>query len=152
VTVTPEERTALCQKTDWHRYGVNDGRLGVSPEARAPMFSDCTELGAPADLVAYQSGRGEGLKEFCSAENGYRQGYRGRRYRRVCPSELEPDFLQGYELGRRERPAFFLVPGFSFGIGGGGAHSGIRIGVGGGGYYPNYYGRHCWRGSYGRCW
>ncbi len=144
----PEERAAACRATDWHRYGVNDGRLGVAAAARDAKFADCRSLGTAADTTAYAAGRTEGLASFCTAESGYRQGHAGRRYRKVCPPALEPDFLHGYELGRRERPSFFLVPGFSIGVGGGGVRSGVGIGVG---TYPYYHGRPCWSGWYRHC-
>jgi hypothetical protein len=103
-TMTIEERGAACRATDWASYGQNDGILGVSAAERTEKFSDCAALGYPADIAAYQTARAEGLKTYCTVENGYEVGYAGRRYRNVCPPELEPAFLQGYEQGRKERP------------------------------------------------
>ncbi len=117
-TLTVAQRTAACQATDWANYGQNDGTLGLASGERTRKFADCAELGHPVDMVAYQAGRVEGLGSYCTVENGYEVGYAGRRYHKVCPAEQEPAFLQGYEQGRKERPAnCFPYYGFGFGIG-----------------------------------
>lgn len=134
-SLSPEQRLAECQATNWQQYGVNDGRLGVPTSDRSDTFADCAELGQPVDVVAYQAGRMEGLIAYCTLENGYTVGYEGRRYHRVCPPTTEPDFLQGFERGRKERPAVAVSPSIGIGVGSGG---GVRIGVGVGLF--NYYG------------
>ena len=126
-TLDPEQRLAECKATDWERFGVNDGRLGVPAGDRTETFRDCADVGHSVDLAAYQAGRDEGLKEYCTAENGYRLGYENRRYLRVCPANLEPDFVQGYRLGREERPAIALSPSVGVGIG---SRSGVSVGIG----------------------
>ena len=115
-TLTVEERTAACRATDWASYGHNDGILGVPTAERAEKFADCAELGYPADITAYQARRAEGLGTYCTVENGYEVGYADRRYRNVCPPELESAFLQGYEQGRKERPRDYY-PYFGSGFG-----------------------------------
>lgn len=155
-TVPPEQRAANCAQTDWHRYGVNDGMLGVPGSERADLFADCTRLGQPADIARYQTGHEEGLKQYCTAENGYEVGRQGRRYHDVCPTELEPDFLQGLAQGRRERPAYGVHPSIGIGIGsGGGVRSGIGIGIGGWGYggrYSPFYDDCYWRDPFPCSW
>ena len=54
-----------------------------------------------ADRQAYYRGRAEGLQSFCTYNNGLAQGKQGRTYKQVCPPELEPDFLAGFEKGKR---------------------------------------------------
>lgn len=136
-SLNPEQRLAECKATNWQQYGVNDGRLGVPTSDRSGVFDDCAELGQPVDVVAYQAGRMEGLTAYCTLENGYTVGYEGRRYHKVCPPTLEPDFLQGFERGRKERPALAVSPSIGIGVGSGG---GVRIGVGVGLF--NYYRPH----------
>lgn len=128
-TLSPEQRLAECQNTDWQRFGLNDGRLGVPTSDRSDTFTDCAELGEPVNLAVYQAGRTEGLQSYCTAESGYQVGIEGRRYANVCPPSLEPDFLQGYERGRKERPALTLTPSIGIGIGSGGG-VGVGIGIG----------------------
>ena len=119
VAVTPAQRAEACSSTDWLRFGVNDGQLGVPVSARAAMFDGCAQVGQPADQKAYQQGRKQGLASYCTVETGYRVGYEGRPYYRVCPPKTEPNFLQGFEHGRRERPAVRVYPRFGVGIWGG---------------------------------
>ena len=118
-TMTVEERANFCRSTDWQRYGLNDGKLGIALAARSETFEDCAEVGQPVNLAAYEIGRDQGLLEYCTAENGFRVGYEGRRYAKVCPPEVEPDFLQGYKKGSRERPALAVYPRIGIGIGSG---------------------------------
>lgn len=128
-SVPPEERAQACAQTDWERFGQNDGRLGVATADRVSDFEDCADLGQPADISAYQVGRMAGLETYCTAENGYQVGYDGRRYGDVCPAELEPDFLQGYQRGRKERP-LTVSPGFGIGVGSGGVRTRVGVGIG----------------------
>ena len=69
---------------------------------RGPSCSP-SALGHPADIEAYEAGRAEGLREYCTVENGYQVARQGRSYRDVCPPDLETGFLQGYEQGRKDR-------------------------------------------------
>lgn len=129
-TIPPEERAATCAKTDWERFGENDGRLGIATSERADQFEDCQDLGQPVNLAAYQTGRATGLAEYCTVENGYQVGLEGRRYRGVCPPDLEPDFEQGYAQGRKDRP-ITISPSIGIGVGSGGrVRTGVGIGVG----------------------
>lgn len=129
-TISPEERANACRSTDWLRFGLNDGKLGVPASERVDLFGECAEVGQPVDTVAYDTGRTQGLTEYCTAENGFRVGYEGRGYDGVCPPELEQDFLQGHERGRRERPGYAIYPRIGIGIGTGGVRGGVGIGVG----------------------
>ncbi len=140
-TLSVEERTAVCANSDWYRFGVNDGTLGVPSSERGSLFAECAEFGHPVDAAAYQAGRAEGLKEYCTVENGYQVGYNGRRYQQICPADLEPDFLQGYAQGRDDRPGYGIYPGLGIGIGSGGVRTGVGIGIGIGNFYGNdcYY-------------
>lgn len=131
-TVPPEERAATCESTDWYRYGVNDGELGVPASDRTGMFEDCTELGHPVDLAAYRNGRAEGLKTYCTAQHGYEVGYKGLPYDDVCPPPIETGFLQGFRKGRQDRPTV-IYPRIGIGIGTG-WHSRMGLGLGWGGY------------------
>ena len=116
-TVSPEQRAQACGGTDWVRFGVNDGKLGVPIGARASLFEECAGVGKPVDQTAYRAGRAEGLVDYCTVETGYRVGYSGRRYYRVCPPALEADFLQGFGRGRSEAPRYAAYPSIGVGIG-----------------------------------
>lgn len=130
---TPEaDHAAQCPRTDWYAYGLTDGQLGQPPERADAFFAGCRAVGVEPDLAAYRTGRAAGLREFCTAENGYRAGVEGREVGEVCPRELAAAFEQGYARGRDDRPSSVAVsPTFTVGIGTGGyrRHSGIGAGI-----------------------
>ena len=127
------ERSAACSATDWHAYGLNDGRLGVPRTEREDLFENCREAGQVADLAAYRAGWTEGVAEYCTAETGYRVGREGRPYHGVCVGQAEANFLQGYRRGREERPDAVVTPRIGLGIGLGLGHrhgGGVGLGLG----------------------
>jgi hypothetical protein len=113
-TIPPEQRAANCRATDWHQFGYNDGILGVRATDRNDLFVDCAQVGAPANVNGYQAGRAEGLKQYCTVQTGYNVGYSGRPYFGVCPPELEPGFLQGFNRGRAEMPRYYYYPYYPY--------------------------------------
>jgi hypothetical protein len=42
-----------------------------------------------------------GLDLYCTGSNGVRVGRQGGGYSGVCPADMEPMFMQGYDIGRR---------------------------------------------------
>ncbi len=90
-----------CLQADWYAIGNRDGSLGKPRTLFQSHYDACLEYGVHADRQAYYRGRAEGLQSYCSYDNGLAQGKQGKIYRQVCPPELEPDFLAGFEKGRR---------------------------------------------------
>jgi len=117
-TVPSQQRAEICQNTDWVQFGENDGVLGVPLSERADRFLDCSEVGQPVDLAAYNSGREKGLQTYCTTESGLQVGLDGREYRNVCPPELETAFLQGLSEGRAAAPVAVGYRGGKFVKGG----------------------------------
>ena len=89
-----------CLAVDWRTVGYEDGAAGWPAERIADHRRACARYGVAPDLIAYQTGRSQGLREFCRPLNGYRLGERGGGYAGVCPAELEPDFVGAYDSGR----------------------------------------------------
>lgn len=89
-----------CQSMDWRTIGYEDGAAGYAGSHIGTHRKACGEHGVAPDFDAYQAGRAEGLKEFCTAGNGYRIGAGGGQYGGVCPAEREEDFLSAYSEGR----------------------------------------------------
>jgi hypothetical protein len=85
-----------CLSTDWRTVGYEDGvnRIGRYRNA-------CSEHGVTPNLGMYQSGREDGLREFCKPANGFRVGARGASYSGVCPAELDQSFVDAYQSGRQ---------------------------------------------------
>lgn len=90
-----------CMATDWRTVGYEDGVVGYSGDRVGQYRKACTKHGVTPDLNAYQSGRDQGLRDFCKPLNGFRTGARGRGYNGVCPADLDADFLEAYESGRQ---------------------------------------------------
>ncbi len=94
-TMSPEE----CMVADWYRIGEQDARAGRSNDFLAQRAGDCDEAGYPADVDAWRAGFEDGLLSFCTIDEGFRFGLEGQRYQNSCPTGLERDFLEGYDLG-----------------------------------------------------
>ncbi len=92
-----------CREADWTIIGLEDGARGRPVSYIGRHREACAEHGVKPDLALYQRGHTEGLKQFCTADNGFRQGHAGRSYNNVCPAELNGQFLAGYETGRQLR-------------------------------------------------
>jgi hypothetical protein len=90
-----------CREADWTIIGLEDGARGRPVSYIGLHREACAEHGVKPDLVLYQRGHREGLKQFCTADNGFRQGRAGRSYNNVCPADLNGQFLAGYETGRQ---------------------------------------------------
>jgi len=89
-----------CLAVDWRTVGYEDGAAGRPAERIADHRRACARYGVAPDLGAYQSGREQGLREFCRPLNGYRLGERGGNYEGICPAALEGEFVAAYDSGR----------------------------------------------------
>lgn len=88
-----------CRVADWYRIGEQDARAGRNADFLATRSRNCNDAGFPADTSAWYAGFEFGLGFFCTLDNGFRFGLDGNRYQRSCPADLEPAFIEGYELG-----------------------------------------------------
>ena len=88
-----------CLQADWFEIGRRDGAAGKPRAVFQEHIDACQEHGVRANRKAYYAGRDEGLRFYCSEDNGFNLGRRGVRYRLVCPANLESDFLAGYNRG-----------------------------------------------------
>ena len=90
-----------CQSTDWQTVGYEDGVNGYSGDRIGRYRNACSEHGVTPDLAQYQTGRDQGLTEFCKPANGFRVGARGAGYSGVCPADLDESFVDAYQSGRQ---------------------------------------------------
>ena len=88
-----------CLTSDWRAIGFEDGAQGYASNRLADRRKACAKHGVTPDFQAYQDGRTEGLKEYCQPQRGFNLGERGGRYNGVCPSHLEPGFLDAFRTG-----------------------------------------------------
>ncbi|MGY6554737.1 MAG: DUF2799 domain-containing protein [Wenzhouxiangella sp.] len=90
-----------CRVADWYLLGELDARAGLGPAQFANRDRDCREAGFPADQTSWRAGWDHGLTVFCTPGQGFRFGREGGRYDSICPAALEPEFLRGFDVGRR---------------------------------------------------
>ena len=88
-----------CLTSYWTTIGYEDGVRGYTADRIGRHRKACAKHGVTLDLAAYQSGRDQGLVEYCQPNRGFRIGSRGGHYNNVCSVNLEPDFLDAFNAG-----------------------------------------------------
>ena len=88
-----------CVTADWQTIGYEDGVRGYTTERFSKHRKACASHGVTPSLADYQSGREQGLVEYCQPGRGFDVGSSGGRYYGVCSVNLEPDFLDAYNAG-----------------------------------------------------
>lgn len=88
-----------CMTSDWAAIGYEDGARGYTTERITNRRKACAKHGVTLDFAAYQSGREQGLVEYCQPGRGFNVGSNGGRYNGVCSADLEADFLESYNAG-----------------------------------------------------
>ncbi len=88
-----------CLASDWSAIGYEDGSRGYTSDNFGKHRKACAKHGVTADFGDYQSGRAQGLNEYCQPGRGFSVGVNGGRYYGVCRVELEGDFLDAYNTG-----------------------------------------------------
>lgn len=90
-----------CAETNWHSLGMADGRQGKEETLAESHFNSCANSTNPMNKELYIQGRGEGLTEYCTAENGYQAGMKNEIYKSVCSKDSETEFLAQYAEGHK---------------------------------------------------
>ena len=88
-----------CQAGLWYERGIQDGSRGRSQAHVYQLAQKCHEYGLRADTEAWMRGHEEGVEQFCTPENGFIQGRRGRNYEGVCTGPTADLFLANYQQG-----------------------------------------------------
>ncbi len=88
-----------CLTVDWTTIGYEDGVRGYAADRIGKHRKACAKHGVTPDFAAYQSGRDQGLVEYCQPSRGFNIGSSGGRYNGVCSVDLEADFLDAYNAG-----------------------------------------------------
>lgn len=94
--VTEEE----CRGGDWNKIGFEDGRNGHYTTRFDDIAETCGDFGVAAQKAPYLAGREAGLKLYCTPENLYQEGRRGREFRGVCPPKLNQSLRFAYNHGQ----------------------------------------------------
>ncbi len=88
-----------CLNADWRVIGMEDGAEGYLPAYIGEHRTACATYDVAPDLDTYMEGHRIGVKQYCTAANGFSEGQRGDSYNGVCPGNLEAAFLPAYEHG-----------------------------------------------------
>jgi hypothetical protein len=89
-----------CLHADWRTIGYEDGAHGFQASRIGNHREACAKHGITPDFELYEQGRLQGLREYCTLQTGYSLGVAGKAYPNVCPSNIEPGFLEGYRQGK----------------------------------------------------
>ena len=91
-----------CLNANWFEIGREDGSEGKSLKHLSRHAEACSEHGVSPKRSDYKKGRMEGLKVFCTADNGLDRGLHNRSYKKgTCPKKLEKKFLAKYKMGKK---------------------------------------------------
>lgn len=88
-----------CRSGDWYGVGLVDGQNGAPLSRLSDHREACAEFGISIDGDRYRAGRDEGLRSYCTPENGVHVGRSGATYHNVCPAELAGEFMRQYRFG-----------------------------------------------------
>ncbi|GAA5443224.1 hypothetical protein Misp06_01400 [Microbulbifer sp. NBRC 101763] len=88
-----------CRAGLWYERGVQDGARGRSPLLVQELAQECLSYEIYVDNEAWLRGHEEGIEQFCTPDNGYRQGRRGYKYEGVCTGPTADLFVENYQRG-----------------------------------------------------
>ena len=77
-----------CAIGDWQAIGYSDGVAGYYADRLSLHAKACAKAGVAPDYQAWERGRQQGLKQYCSADNAFALGRRGQALNSVCPAEV----------------------------------------------------------------
>ena len=89
-----------CLNADWQSIGYEDGARGYKASRIGNHRKACAKHGIAPDFDLYEKGRLRGLAEWCTPQNGYRQGAGGKLYTGVCPGPLAGPFKAAFNHGK----------------------------------------------------
>jgi len=90
-----------CKTANWEIIGLEDGSKGKPTSFIGEHRQACSEYNVAPDLDAYLRGHRSGMRQFCTAQNGYQQGLRGNSFNQTCPADLSANFKNAYQKGYR---------------------------------------------------
>ena len=93
-----------CMAGDWQSIGYRDGSQGLARSQVLKHAEACGEYGVVPDRPSYVAGWQEGIAEFCTPQNGFDLGERGRGLNRQCKdSAFSNAYYEGRELYQARR-------------------------------------------------
>ncbi|MFT3735119.1 MAG: DUF2799 domain-containing protein [Rhodocyclaceae bacterium] len=91
---------AECRRGDWQALGKREGLAGYTAGRLDEHRKACGKYAIQPDTALWESGRQQGLRQFCTPHNAVEAGYRGYQYSTgTCPADMEAAFLPGWRVG-----------------------------------------------------
>lgn len=90
-----------CKVADWGRVGHADGTRGESERRIADYTEDCGKVGVVPNAQLYRYGWDQGIVNFCTPANGWREGLQGNSGKAsVCQGQAGyPGFARYLDAG-----------------------------------------------------
>lgn len=90
-----------CKVADWGRVGHADGTRGESERRIADYTEDCGKVGVIPNAQLYRYGWDQGIVNFCTPANGWREGLQGNSGKAsVCKGQAGyPGFVRYLDAG-----------------------------------------------------
>lgn len=90
-----------CKVADWGRVGHADGTRGESDRRIADYTEDCGKVGVIPNAQLYRYGWDQGIVNFCTPANGWREGLQGNSGKAsVCQGQAGyPGFARYLDAG-----------------------------------------------------
>jgi hypothetical protein len=89
-----------CRSGDWTSIGRDDGAHGLAANEFDKHREACKPYGKEPDAKAYEAGRAQGLKTYCTQAGAYVSARRGLGYNGVCANRSEGLFLEAFRAGQ----------------------------------------------------
>ncbi|WP_295811846.1 DUF2799 domain-containing protein [uncultured Nitratireductor sp.] len=94
-----------CESVNWSELGRNDGAAGRNISHVQQHRKACAKFDLPVDENAWRTGWEEGIRRYCTPQNGLSKGRDGRSYANSCPSDVAAGFESAYRVGKRVHDA-----------------------------------------------
>lgn len=88
-----------CKTAGWKTIGYADGARGYKATRIDKHRSACAKHSIRPNLNAYNTGRVEGLYQYCTPATAYKKGLSGYNYNGVCTEHNEEIFLDAFNHG-----------------------------------------------------
>ena len=91
-----------CKTADWKAIGFEDGARGYGLANRFGQHRKaCAEYGIKAKFEIYRLGHNQGIRQYCTPEQGYRLGRMNKRFPAHCPADLVSSTRRGFNVGHQ---------------------------------------------------
>lgn len=95
-TLTKDE----CVSVNWAELGRADGAAGQPSSHIGRHRAACSEHNLPVNEPQWSLGWQQGIRLYCTPDNGLAQGREGRHYANSCPPDLKAGFEAAYHVAR----------------------------------------------------